>query len=159
MTASPDTAVTVIDADAQFADAFAALQSQLFAQAWDSESFTALMQQPASLALIALSGDEARPVGFVLGRVIADEAEIMSIGVAQDRQRQGIAARLMTDFVRLAGKHGADRVFLEVAEDNEPARQLYLAQGFSEVGRRGAYYERPQGTRVDALVLARNVQR
>ncbi len=149
---SPPPQVSIAEVDQRHADALAALHAGLFDPAWDSASFASLMQQPGSLALVASEG--AQPVGFILGRVVADEAEILSLGVASDWQRRGIAAQLVAGLTKLAAERGASRIFLEVAADNHPARQLYLAQGFSEVGRRAAYYERPHGLRADALIMA-----
>lgn len=146
--------ITLLEAAPGHVDALATLHRGLFTPAWDSASFNSLMQQPGSLALLAVSGIEAHPVGFILGRVVADEAEILSLGVSTEWQRQGVAAQLVGRLAELAGERGASRIFLEVAADNHPARQLYLAQDFSEVGRRAGYYERQHGPRVDALIMA-----
>jgi len=150
----PAQLMTLIEADQRHVDALAALHRALFDPPWDCASFNALMEQPGSLALLAVSGDEAHPVGFILGRVVADEAEILSLGVAAEWQRRGIAAQLVAGLAKRAGERGASRIFLEVAADNHPARQLYLAQGFGEVGRRTGYYDRQHQPRVDALIMA-----
>ena len=49
---------------------------------------------------------------------------------------------------RLAGL-GVRAVFLEVGEDNVPARRLYRRAGFREVGRREGYYPGQAGEGVD----------
>lgn len=152
------TTVAIAKAGIEDAVALAELHGLLFTPAWDAGSIRSLMEHSGSLALLASLG-EKHQVGFVLGRVIADEAEILSIGVARDWHRRGIAGRLVAALARLAGEQGATRMYLEVAADNGPARQLYLAQGFSEVGRRAAYYDLPHGQKVDALIMARPLQR
>ena len=85
--------------------------------------------------------------------VAADEAEILTIAVTPSVRRQGLARTMLRRAGQEARARGAVRVFLEVAADNAAARGLYWREGFREVGRRKAYYLRPD-KRVDALVLA-----
>ena len=87
--------------------------------------------------------------GFVLFRVAADEAEILTLAVHPDRQRRGVGRALLGAALASAASSGARSMFLEVAETNAPACRLYAAAGFTEVGRRPRYY---RGGR-DALVL------
>jgi len=91
--------------------------------------------------------------GFVLARVIVDEAEILTLAVAPAVQRQGLARRLMTAAATRAASQGAACLFLEVSAANAPARALYAACGFTQVGRRRAYYD--DGS--DALILRRDL--
>ena len=93
------------------------------------------------------------PGGFLLGRVIADEAELLTLAVDPARRRQGIGARLLARFAEAAGARGAASAFLEVAEDNAAARALYGAGGWAGSGRRRGYYHGPAGNAVDALIL------
>lgn len=87
--------------------------------------------------------------GFVLARVAADEAEILTLAVMPDCQRRGYAEGLLARAMLEAAQRGARSLVLEVAVDNAPARALYAKGGFVEVGRRRAYY--PSGQ--DALIL------
>jgi len=107
--------------------------------------------------LLAVRGSflDVLPGGFVLGRVIADEAELLTIAVAPDARRQGSGAALLAAFHDHAAELGAVTAFLEVAEDNAAARALYAQGGWTESGRRRGYYHPPQGAAVDALVLTR----
>ncbi len=93
--------------------------------------------------------------GFLIGRAIAGEAELLTVAVHPEARRAGIARRLVDAFLGDAAMRGAVRVFLEVAADNRPARALYTSAGFTEAGRRRGYYSRPEGPAVDALILAR----
>jgi len=97
----------------------------------------------------------AAPDGFLIARVIADEAEILTLAVAPDARRQGIAHGLVAGFLVEAARRGAQTAFLEVAADNAAARGLYARAGFAEAGRRRAYYATPEGLKLDALVLKR----
>ncbi len=89
--------------------------------------------------------------GFVLARVAADEAEILTLAVLPDSRRQGLGAALLTAALAEARRRGAASMVLEVATGNAPARALYVRHGFTEVGRRPAYYASGQ----NALILRR----
>lgn len=75
------------------------------------------------------------------------------VASAPDWQRFGLGRMLVEDWCGLRAA-STKRLFLEVAEDNRAALALYRSLGFSEVGRRKRYYERPGAAAVDALVLA-----
>lgn len=92
--------------------------------------------------------------GFLLGRVIADEAELLTVAVLPHAQGRGIGTRLVTAFLTESAKRGAVQAFLEVAETNAPARALYARAGFAESGRRKGYYTVPNGASVDAIVMS-----
>lgn len=95
--------------------------------------------------------------GFVMGRVVAGEAELLTIAVEPLAQRQGIGHSLMGKFMAEIRARHADTAFLEVAETNPAALALYAKWGFAEVGRRRGYYHAQDGQTVDALVLSRVV--
>ena len=97
------------------------------------------------------------PDGFILLRVVADEAEILTLAVRPAARRRGVGARLVQEGGRLVAVRGATRLFLEVAADNDAALSLYRRAGFADAGRRPAYYARPEGARQDALILALNL--
>lgn len=115
---------------------------------WSAGEFSALLAQPD---VMLVSG----PSGFALGRLAADEAEVLTIAVAPGARRRGLGRRLLAGLVAEVAAGGAATVFLEVAADNGPARALYRAAGFVEAGRRPGYYRLPDGTRGDALLLRR----
>jgi len=133
------------------AAALAALHAAAFPRGWSREEFKSLLRERQNSAFVARS--DGNTIGFVLARRAADEAEILSITVAEAHRRQGIAQGLMHllfgDFARL----GVGAVFLEVGADNEPALRLYARLGFAEVGRRAGYYAESAGPAMDALVL------
>lgn len=96
------------------------------------------------------------PAAFLLGRVILDEAEVLTLAVHPDHRRQGHARSLLDQFHARARARGAARAFLEVAAGNAPARGLYAAAGYLPVGRRPGYYHGADG-RDDALILQRGL--
>ena len=128
----------------------AALHATAFAAPWDAGAFEALLDQAGVFALEV--GE-----GFILLRAVADEAEILTLAVQPTARRHGLGAHLVEQGGAVAAARGATRLFLEVADDNAAALALYARAGFSEAGRRPGYYARPDGTRRDALILARNL--
>lgn len=94
--------------------------------------------------------------GFVMGRAVAGEAEVLTLAVVPDQRRQGLARSLMQGFADHARTAGAEAAFLEVAADNTAAIALYLSLGYAQAGRRKGYFETPHGTRIDALVMTKS---
>lgn len=92
--------------------------------------------------------------GFIIGRIVADEAEVLTIGVAPHARRQGLGAALIAALGGAARGAGAKRIFLEVAADNADACALYRHLGFTQLARRTGYYRRSASLTVDALCLA-----
>lgn len=135
---------------AQQADRLAVLHARAFDAPWDAAAFAVLLAQPGVFAVEAADG-------FILMRVVADEAEILTLAVRPEARRGGLGGRLTDEGVAEAAARGASRVFLEVAEDNAPARAVYRRSGFVEAGRRPRYYARPDGERRDALLLVLNL--
>lgn len=95
------------------------------------------------------------PGGFLIGRAVAGEAELLTIAVAPNARRKGAGARLVAGFLEQATARGADTAFLEVAADNAAAQTLYSRMGFAETGRRRRYYATATGAGVDAILMAR----
>jgi ribosomal-protein-alanine N-acetyltransferase len=133
-------------------EALAALHARCFTspRPWSADEFAALLREPA---VFLLGGAH----GFALGRVLADEAELLTIAVAPEARGRGLGHRLMEAFEAEAARRGATRAFLEVAEDNDAALRLYRARGYGESGRRRGYYRRHPGPAADALVMARDL--
>lgn len=132
-------------------EALAALHARCFTspRPWSADEFAAWQTDP--LAFLLVEGD----TGFLLGRAIAGEAELLTLAVTPEARGRGLGRRLVARFLYQARLRGAEEAFLEVAEDNAPARALYAVAGFAESGRRRGYYRRADGTAVDALLLRR----
>lgn len=128
----------------------ALLHAACFAEGWSAQSIAGLLSQPGVVAL------QARGAGFVLVRVAADEAEIVTICVLPGLRKQGLGRQLMDTAAAHAFSAGATALFLEVAEDNDAARALYAMLGFRAVGKRKGYYT-DRSTSGDALVLRRDL--
>ena len=154
MTSSALFQIEVVTNTSAVAGAFAELHAICFAllpQApWSSRALSTLLNSPGTVGVVALSSD-GEAIGFVIGRAIGDEGEVLPLCVSPDHRRQGIASELMANLRELLAPR--QRILLEVAVSNQAACDLYESLGFREVGRRPAYYRRA-GSAVDALVLS-----
>jgi len=118
---------------------------------WPVEALGGLLAQPGVFGLLALVGET--PMGFILCRVAADEAEVLTIAVLPESRRRGLARALLAEARHRAAAQGAMRLLLEVSVQNAPALALYRGAGFAEVGRRRGYYAESGGKSVDAAIL------
>lgn len=124
-----------------------------FARGWEPGECAALLADPSVLADGVYPGQGPNPVGFVISRMAAGEAEILSIVVAPVRRGDGLGRGLLgAHLSHLAGR-GVSQVFLEVEEGNQPAERLYRHFGFREVGRRKGYYIKADGGRTVAVTM------
>jgi ribosomal-protein-alanine N-acetyltransferase len=133
------------------AKALARLHADAFAgqsRAWQAAEFAALLDSPHVFAM-------GEPRAFALGRVIADEAELLTLATDPASRRQGRARACLAAFEHEARRRGAERAFLEVAASNGAAVALYLSEGYAQSARRKAYYRLEDGRRDDALVLSK----
>ena len=135
------------------AEALEAVHSRAFDRSWTAPDIARLMQIMGGFALI--SEDVDGPTGFILARVIAGEAEILTLAVAPWARRQGVGLVLVEAAAAEAARQGAAAMFLEVAADNPAALGLYQRAGFEHAGQRRAYYARADAPSADALVLRR----
>jgi ribosomal-protein-alanine N-acetyltransferase len=127
--------------------ALATLHATAFegAARWSAKSFEDMRDNPSAFMV-------ERPMAFLVGRVIAGEAELLTLVVERGQRGQGIGRALMAEFDTEARRRAATQAFLEVAADNAPARALYISCGWIEVGHRVGYY---QG--VDAHILRKHL--
>ncbi len=138
-------------AHAMDAPLLARLHALGFETFWAVDEFEALLKAPGVFGFVAHAPDQC---GFLLARVAADEAEILTLVVAPEARRRGVARALLAHAMAAAHAFGARTLLLEVAESNSAARGLYDSCGFAEVARRPAYYEEARGAG-DALVMSR----
>ncbi|MDQ1120282.1 MULTISPECIES: ribosomal protein S18-alanine N-acetyltransferase [Pseudoxanthomonas] len=92
-------------------------------------------------------------IGYGVISLAADEAHILNVCVAPERQGRGLGRQLLRALVQGARERRAERVFLEVRPSNPHAIALYHSEGFNEIGRRPRYYPARDG-REDAIVMA-----
>lgn len=123
-----------------------------FDEGWDEESLRSTLSMPGVVALLAERDGAVR--AFMVVRSVADEAEVLTLCTAPHWRRRALAQRLLAAARDLLRTQNISHLHLEVAADNDAARALYAAQGFSETGRRKGYYARASGPACDAILMA-----
>jgi ribosomal-protein-alanine N-acetyltransferase len=142
------------EANARDATVIALLHAASFNRGWSEQEVDGLLLDRHVIAHCAAFGGKV--AGFILSRLVEDEAEILSVAVAARSQGRGLASALLTLHLRRLAGLGARAVFLEVDEHNTAAIRLYDRAGFREVGQRPNYYQ-GGGTPAAALVLRRDL--
>jgi ribosomal-protein-alanine N-acetyltransferase len=92
-------------------------------------------------------------VGYFLLMFAVDEAHLLDVAVAAERQRQGLGRYLLDKLVVRARQAAMESILLEVRPSNERALEVYKNYGFAEIGRRKGYYPAHDGQREDAIVM------
>lgn len=135
--------LVVRTATADDVDLLAALERAAFGEeAWSPAQVLGTLDSPHWLGLLALpaSSRRASPLGYAVFQSVADEAELLRVGVDPPARRHGVAARLLGAGLDLLIRRGVRRCVLEVAVDNRPAIALYERLDFAACGRRPGYY-------------------
>jgi ribosomal-protein-alanine N-acetyltransferase len=133
----------------------AQLHGASFHRGWGEGEFEAMLTERNTLVHRLRIGRKI--IGFAVSRMAADEAEILSIAVAASHRGRGLSNKLLlTHLGHLAGR-GVRTVFLEVEENNQPARRLYQRASFAIAGRRERYYREANGQQLNAVLMRRDL--
>ncbi|WP_122818592.1 ribosomal protein S18-alanine N-acetyltransferase [Nocardioides pantholopis] len=136
------------------ADAVVALETEnLGADAWPPGLVREGLAGTLPTVSYLVAEVDGELVGHAVASVVGDIAELQRIAVRPEHRRSGVASELLAEVVAAAVAGGAERLLLEVREDNVGAARFYAARGFIEIARRQRYY-RDGAT---ALVLARDL--
>lgn len=132
-------------------DAIMALEHAAFpTDAWSAEMMSAELRSEHTVYLVAVDGGDIVGYGGIRALAGDADADIQTIALAAERRGAGDGRRLLYALLRATVERRAKQVFLDVRDDNAPARGLYEAEGFVEIGRRPRYY---QPDDVDAVVM------
>jgi ribosomal-protein-alanine N-acetyltransferase len=145
----------ISEANARDSSAIAALHAASFRRGWNEQEVEGLLIDRHVLTHLAMTGGKL--AGFIMSRLVEDEAEILSAAVAGRQRGRGVARRMLDLHLRRLAGLGTRAVFLEVDEHNDPALRLYHRAGFREISRRPNYYPGTEGKAVAALVLRRDL--
>lgn len=154
---APGVPIEIRPAKADDAALLAGIHGESFEDQWSESSLRSLLDGAGVFGLLAVHGAGPQIGSFILIRVSADEAEILTLATLPAVRRTGLAFRLVTAAMEKAKSLGALRIFLEVAETNQPGRRLYEKLGFVQVGLRPDYYESRTRAGVGAVVMRRDV--
>ena len=131
------------------------LHARCFEREWGTAEIADIIQQDNVLCIIAreIGKPKSPPLAFVIVRMAADEAEILSIGVDPGQRRYGLATKLLDEATRRLHGERTKSLFLEVDQANEPAVNLYKQLRFKSIAERPAYYQNISGVKSAALVM------
>jgi ribosomal-protein-alanine N-acetyltransferase len=132
----------------------AQIHAASFPHDWSVDELASLVSEPHVICLVAKRANALgtrSPMGFLLLRLAADEAEVLTIAVDPRRRGRGYGAALMTAGVDRLIRRGIVALFLEVDVANLSAVQLYRRLGFIQVGERNGYYR--NGTAEGSMAL------
>jgi ribosomal-protein-alanine N-acetyltransferase len=133
----------------------AQLHGASFHRGWGESEFESMLAERNTLVHRLRLG--RKTIGFAVSRMGADEAEILSIAIDPDYRGRALSRDLLlTHLGHLAGR-GVRTIFLEVEENNQPARRLYERAGFTVVGHRERYYRQANGEQLNALLMRRDL--
>ncbi len=113
---------------------------------WSASEYDTLLEDPRTVLV-------QDSYCFAIGHLVAGEAELLMIAVAQEHQGKGLGRRSLNLFEEVLITKGATCCFLEVAKTNTSACTLYEAEGFEVISTRKAYYQLGKNNRVDALIM------
>ena len=130
--------------------AVVALEKRIYPVPWPAVHFARISALPGAIGRVASLADGTL-VGYALGWVASDEAELANLAVVDGYRRRGIGGQLLEAMQAAARQRGAGRMYLEVRVSNAAARSFYRKHGFADTGRRRDYYSHP---REDALTMA-----
>jgi len=129
-------------------EAVAGLEAEVSPAPWSAGVFRDCLSAHYECWVFRLDGI----VGYVIVSLGPDEAHLLNLAVAPNRQRRGFGRQLLAKGVTIARQAGAERVFLEVRPSNLRARAIYEKAGFEFLSLRKMYYGPPR--KEDALVYA-----
>ena len=145
----------IMEASQRDAPSIAALHGSSFRRGWSEQEVEGLLLDRHVIAHRATA--RTHLTGFIMSRLVEDEAEILSVAVADRQRGRGLARQLLNFHLRRLAGLGARAIFLEVDEHNIPALRLYQRAGFQEVSRRPGYYPGTNMTAATALILRRDL--
>ena len=127
------------------------LEKLCFSLPWSRQAL--ISQLPDDMHMfIAAIGDDGQVLGYVGMMYVLDEGYISNVAVSPEHRRLGIADALINALIDRANEKSLSFVTLEVRKSNVPAIELYIKNGFSEVGQRKNYYTKPTE---DAILMTR----
>ena len=120
---------------------------------WPRDLYRAALNPGSAPHRVALVAEDARGriVGFLVAAIVLEEAELETIGVTSDWQRQGAAKAMLQELFRDLEELGATKLHLEVRKSNAAAQSLYRWGGFEVIGSRASYYTDPKE---DAILMS-----
>lgn len=154
---------TIESASSDDLAACADIHAASFSVAWGDGDIASMLRQKNTHCLVAANkGGKRSLIGFLVFRISAEEAEILTLAVLPRFRRYGAAGGLLNEMIQNCLSDRLQEIFLEVEAANTAALHLYHRFGFVKVGERKGYYRKPDadtsangsiGSSGDALIM------
>jgi ribosomal-protein-alanine N-acetyltransferase len=108
---------------------------------WSRASYTKFAGEDGALALVI--DTDGVISGFLIGRRVGDQAEVLNLAVRTTHRRKAEGTALLAAALEEWRSRGAKSVYLEVRESNTGALAFYEKHGFTKRGHRKGYYREP----------------
>lgn len=132
-------------------EAIMVIEESVYAHPWTRGNF--LDSFVNAYPTIGMRNAEGELMAYFVAMPVFDELHLLTIAVDRKYQRQGYAKKMLHRMLAMSLEMRLNSVLLEVRVSNSPAIGLYQSFGFSEIGRRKAYYPAENGAREDAIVM------
>jgi len=140
--------VLLVDLTVDYLSRCADIHANSFSRGWSDGALHEMILSNGMFGIAAVQGSQGPAqtvLGFILYRAAAGECEIITIAIAPEHRRRGVAKSLIDEMIRRCLTDRLNEIFLEVDETNLAAIGLYRKLGFKEVGKRKAYYPSRDG--------------
>ena len=115
-------------------------EAECFSMPWSQDAFTEELSLDSAICFVALCDGEI--AGFINGRIVLDEFYINNVAVTKKFRNAGVGTRLVDDLSDYL-KNIVSFITLEVRESNVAAQKLYRKCGYTVVGKRKDFYQKP----------------
>lgn len=147
--------VDVVPMRPEHIDALMPYEHEMFgSEAWSADGYRDELADTRHRHYLAAVDQDGALLGWAGIRIVADTAEVLTVGVIPAARRHGIGARLLAMLLDEARRRDVTEAFLEVRVDNTAAQKMYERSRFVRVGIRRGYYD---GGRVDAVVMRKQL--
>lgn len=124
------------------------LEKTIFSMPWSYQSFMDSLEKKENIYLVAVEDKEV--IGYCGVWVIEKEGQINNIAVKRECRNQGVGNHILQALLEEGKKQEIEQFTLEVRKSNKHAIALYEKNGFSSLGIRPNFYEKPQE---DAIIM------
>jgi ribosomal-protein-alanine N-acetyltransferase len=130
-------------------DTIMQIEPTIYTHPWTRGNFSDSLNSGYSAWVLE---SEGKMMGYALMMMVMDEAHLLNLSIVKPQQKQGLGRYLLEHMLKIAKKHKAANMFLEVRPSNISAIALYENMGFSEMAVRRGYYPATHG-REDAVLM------
>jgi ribosomal-protein-alanine N-acetyltransferase len=131
------------------------IHGRCFDDGWSVRDFQEILSQDVFFGF--LGSEKKIAAGFIVGKMVCDEIEIITFCVLPEFRNRGVGKTLIAEIENQARNNSVKKIFLEVSENNAPAKKIYERLGYAEISKRFAYYRTKNGDS-DALVMQKNIE-